>query len=533
MLKTACSKCVTYGVKHGSRCVKQYVAKCGSKYTLVAVSVVALTCLFATPVAAHGVSGRSDLPLPVWQVTLASALALIYSFVAVALFWSKPHMRAVSEKGWELPLPGLAIKRLASVCKAIGFIALVVVVFAGVRGNSNSFVNIAPHFLYIVVWVGAAVMSMVIGDVWRAFNPMILLAKVAQRLFKLFTREPQTDQAHTATDRANAAMGVAQSEVHVTQSDTQGARKDHHWWAVAVFFGFVWLELAYHASESPRAVAIFIIIYAAVIMIGGAVCGLRWAHNADGFGVLYRLFGAMGIFSYDQHNRGDDGSGVRLRIQWPLAGLTRLKVLPGTESLVLTALGATVFDGFTRTSFWFDLTASTNGWTRTAYHTAGLILAVGMTFVVYRAAISVMAIINDDNESELADLFLPSLLPICVAYILAHYFSLMAIEGQRLIALASDPFGWGWDILGTAKHQINPQIISTDAIAWVQTAAIVIGHIFAVILAHDTAVERYPAHSNKNAKTSVLHFRATISQLPMLVAMVLYTVVGLLLLLGL
>ena len=553
MLKIAYSRRVTYGSKCGNVCVKKYVVK----YALVALSAIALTYLFATPVAAHGVSGRSDLPLPLWQVAWASAWALIFSFAAVALFWSKPHLRAVSEKGWELPLPGLAIKTLAFVCKVIGFAALGVVVFAGVRGNSNPSVNIAPNFLYIVAWVGVAVMSMILGDVWRAFNPMSLIAKNAQRLFKLFTRESQAVQA-SQTDTQGSQLDTLTPQtdtrksqaVQASQADAQKANRDHHWWAVAIFFGFVWLELAYHASESPRAVATFLIIYTAVMMVGGVACGLRWARNADGFGVLYRLFGVMGIFSYDgdglsydRHNRSDS-SGVRLRARWPFADLTRLKVLPGTEALVLTALGATAFDGFTRTSFWFDLAASTNGWTRTAYHTAGLILVVGMTFIIYRTAIAVMAIINQDNESELADLFLPSLLPICVAYILAHYFSLMVIEGQRLIALASDPFGWGWDILGTARYQVNSQIVSTDVIAWVQIAAIVLGHIFAVVVAHDMAVERYPAHSDThanmnaahadaNAKRSTLHSRATISQLPMLVAMVLYTVVGLLLLLGL
>ena len=59
-----------------------------------------------------------------------------------------------------------------------------------------------------------------------------------------------------------------------------------------------------------------------------------------------------------------------------------------------------------------------------------------------------------------------------------------------------------------------------DTIAWVQTLAIAVGHVLAVAAAHDRAISRYP------------HAVAVRSQYPMLGVMVVYTVVGLFLLLG-
>ena len=114
----------------------------------------------------------------------------------------------------------------------------------------------------------------------------------------------------------------------------------------------------------------------------------------------------------------------------------------------------------------------------------------------------------------------PSLVPIVVAYTVAHYFSFLVLDGQAILRLASDPFGMGWNLFGTAAYRVNYGLLSTTAIAWIQTAAIAVGHVLAVLAAHDRAVERYPAGL------------ALRSQYPMLAAMIGYTVGGLFLLLG-
>ena len=132
-----------------------------------------------------------------------------------------------------------------------------------------------------------------------------------------------------------------------------------------------------------------------------------------------------------------------------------------------------------------------------------------------------MAGLTGRPEADLARAFAPSLIPVVVAYSVAHYFSFLVLEGQAVYALASDPFGMGWDLFGTVEYQVNYTWISTSAIAWTQTAAIAAGHAMGVAVAHDRALELF--ESNRLAVRS---------QYPMLAAMLFYTVTGLFLLLG-
>ena len=482
----------------------------------------------AAPVAAHGVGGRTDLPVPAWQVAWAAACAVGLSFVAVGWLWRKPRLRAASS-GKPLPPAAQRLGRvMAPPARVVGLAVFAVVVFAALRGNVNPSVNIAPAALYIVFWVGLPMLSVLVGDVWRAFNPIPALAGAVDRLTGRIRADRLTGRirADRSTGRIRADRSTVRAAGRRTARAGAGPRPGdkrtaqsrgtsaggHHWWGAAALAGFAWLELAYFDSGSPRAIGVFLVAYTAVMVLGAAAQGEGWARRADGFGVLFGSFGAMGPLGRDYRGR--------LRRRWPLAGLASLPVLPGTAALVLVALGSTSFDGFTRSSIWLDVISNRRGWELTMVNTAGLVLVIGVVFVIYRAAIAVMALITGERERELADVFVPSLLPIVVAYIVAHYFSYVVFEGQSVLAHASDPFGRGWDIFGTATRQIDYTIISVDAIAWVQTAAIVVGHILAVIVAHDRAVDRYPSHL------------ALRSQYPMLIAMIAYTIIGLLLLLG-
>ena len=115
--------------------------------------------------------------------------------------------------------------------------------------------------------------------------------------------------------------------------------------------------------------------------------------------------------------------------------------------------------------------------------------------------------------------FAHTLLPIAAGYLVAHYFSLLAYNGQDLWRLASDPLGNGHDYLGGADRQIDYSIVSATAIWYVQVGALVLGHIAALALAHDRALVVYG-----NARA------AARSQIVMLALMVCFTLLGLYLL---
>jgi len=106
--------------------------------------------------------------------------------------------------------------------------------------------------------------------------------------------------------------------------------------------------------------------------------------------------------------------------------------------------------------------------------------------------------------------------PISIGYHLAHYFSLLAIAGQFIIPLASDPFGYGWNLFGTTLYRIDIGIVDARFIWYLAVTAIVTGHIVAVWIGHVTA---YAAFGDAAA--------ARRSQYPMLALMVGYTMLSL------
>ena len=453
----------------------------------LAIGALAAAALLtsAGPAAAHGVGGRFDLPVPAWQLAWAASFAVAASFVALGMFWNTPRFRAAAA-GRDLPGPlQRAGRALVILARVAGLFALGVLTYAALGGNSNPSVNIAPVAVYVIFWVGLQVVSVLVGDVWLESNPFRSLTDGSVRLLARFRGQTMSGEDRGAGNQ---------------------------WWATAAVFGFVWIELAFHDSTEPRVLGAYLAAYTVALLIGAAIFGRGWVRDAEGFGVLFTKLSAIAPLY-----RTDNGA---WRVRPPLAGLAVLPVKRGSVAFILVVLGSTTFDGFTRTSMWLDVAADRTGWELTAVNTIGLMFVIFAVLVLYRAAIAGMAAITGDTERELADVFAPSLLPIAAAYTVAHYFSYLLLEGQQIIAHISDPFGRGRDFFGTATYQVDYTAISTDTIAWTQTAAIAVGHVLAVAVAHDRAVERWPRRL------------AMRSQYPMLAVMICYTVIGLLLLLG-
>jgi len=453
---------------------------------VVAAGLAGVALVGAAPAAAHGIGGRTDLPLPAWQLAWAAGFSVASSFVALGAFWSQPRLAAAAEGRVIADLRSTAFRVVEVVTKVVGVLLFAVVLWGGWRGNVNGAVNIAGDAFLIWFWVGLQMVSFLLGDVWRAFNPYPTIADSAAWLRARITGEPLAP----VDDSTDATL----------------------WPAVAAIFAYLWFELAYHSTDSPRAIAVFITVYSVAMFGGAAFHGRGWVRSADGFAVLFAKLGAMAPLFRD-----DAGT---LRARAPLSGLARLPETPGTVPFVLVVLGSTTFDGFTRSSIWLDIGGDRIGWSRTVASTIGLLVIVGLVAMAYSIAISAMATITDEEPAELSRLFGPTLVPIAAAYAVAHYFSLLVLDGQRMFIRISDPFGRGWDLFGTADYAIDWTVVSPDTIAWVQTLAIAVGHVLAVAAAHDVAISRWR------------HALAVRSQYPMLGVMVLYTVLGLFLLLG-
>ena len=150
----------------------------------------------------------------------------------------------------------------------------------------------------------------------------------------------------------------------------------------------------------------------------------------------------------------------------------------------MLALATVTFDGLTATPGWADFqdafssaTTIFGANTLAVADTIGLVLAP----VVFLAAFLVFSwgIRQLSGErvpvSDVARGFVFSLIPIALAYNLAHFLSLLVIQGQLIVPLVSDPFGFGWDLLGRADYRLNIGVINARFVWYMSVAAIVIG----------------------------------------------------------
>ena len=420
---------------------------------------------------AHGIGGRTDLPLSVWMFGYGAAAALVVSFAALVVFWPEPRLEPAARATDRRDDVPDGRGPVGLVLRILGVVLLVLVVGAAILGDRSPTSNLAPVAVYVLFWVGLTVVCALVYDVWNGgLDPYPSVGRLLQ-----------------PTSPAPYRLG--------------------HWPAAAGLLAFVWLELVAPSRAEPRVLAILIVAYSAVVLAGAARWGSPWLRDGDPFAAWFGLLGRMAPL-------GPDGA------RPPLAGLAALVPRPGTVALVLVALGSTAFDGMTRSAAWTELVGDRSADEVVPLATLGLLAAIALVAALYLGAMRVAAAMTGRPALELADAFVHSLVPIAFAYAVAHYFSLLVLEGQAAIALVSDPFGQGWDLFGTAERSIDYALVSPNAIAYVQVAAIVAGHVAGVVLAHDRALARFPKAV------------ATRSQYPLLVAMVAFTVGGLALLLG-
>jgi hypothetical protein len=104
-------------------------------------------------------------------------------------------------------------------------------------------------------------------------------------------------------------------------------------------------------------------------------------------------------------------------------------------------------------------------------------------------------------------------------YALAHYGTMLYLEGQRTLIRFSDPLGLGWNLFGVAEAAPGTALFAyPTVIAVAQVLLIVGGHVAGVLVTHDIAVRTHPDRI-------AVH-------LPLLAIMVGFTVGGLLLMFG-
>ena len=302
------------------------------------------------------------------------------------------------------------------------------VVVAAAFGADDSGANITPVTVIVMFWLGLQVVSFVAGDAFWLFNPFDTIGRTIKRA--------------TAT-----------------------SAPDPHWTAAAFLFSFAWFVFAYPEfyPPTPRNIASFLAAYTVAVVIGATVWGRGWLREGEGFSALFGLLG-------------------RRREHAPTSG---------TVAVLSVYLGTIAFDGISQTNWWITVLGTTRGWNERVLNTVGLVWTVAGVAVVYLAATRIAAYITQRAASEVAANFAPMLVPLGLAWSVAHYLRAFLADLQNFVALLSDPLGRGWDLFGTINNIVDYKWLTPAQTGWIQSAVLLIGCIASAIVVHRVAFTSY------------------------------------------
>jgi hypothetical protein len=419
---------------------------------------------------AHGLVARSDLPIPEWLFGWAAAMVLVVSFVALAVLWPEPKLERES---WR-PLPGalgrvLAGRPVEVACGAVGVLLLGVVVYTGLRGTQSAQANLAPTFVYVIFWLALVPASVLFGDVFKAFNPWRAVGR---------------------------AVGWIASRVARTTLPAPLPYPERlgNWPAAAGIFGFATMELVLSNGDKPETVAIATLVYSALTFVAMALYGVEtWIARGEAFSVYFNLFSRLSPIETRDRLVG---------LRRPLSGLAAFVPVAGTVPLLAVMIGSVTFDGASEAPLWTGIAPDIAEFLQDVglspqralelTFLIGLAGSVVLVYGFYRLGILGARSVGGGFSAErLARAFVHSLVPIALAYVAAHYFTLLLFQGQAIGFLASDPLGDGSNLFGTSDSQIDFTIIGANATWYWQVGFVVAGHVAGLTLAHDRALALY------------------------------------------
>ncbi|MDQ4126470.1 MAG: hypothetical protein M3151_00695 [Actinomycetota bacterium] len=474
---------------------------------------------FARPALAHGFGQSYNLPVPLWLYLYGAAAAVVLSFLPLAMFAGGGQDPDATYRYRRFDLFRLRILRtllnsrpLVVGLQLVSVGLFVLIVVAGLFGEQGGY-NIAPVFVWVIWWVGLSFFVAFVGNVWPLVNPWNILFEWADGLARW--------------------LGLKGLELGAPYPAPLGV-----WPAVALYLVFVWVENVFSGSAVPRSIALFALSYTLITLYGMALFGKEtWLRRGEAFSVFFDLLGRFAPMEVRTDSmelcRGCDACGDAvatpgecvdcyecfaraapeergLNLRPFAVGLGRPEpVAPGGVAFVVLVLAGVTYDGLLETPLWLEVVRLTP-----VGQTLGLVLLAVLFLGAYLGFVGLSQVLGRGTGFQrFAAAYAFSLVPIAVAYQAAHYYTLLLVQGQSIVGYASDPFGWGWNLLGTAGFQPRYGIVGAGFVWYSQVALIVAGHVVAVYLAHLISLRLL-----RDSK------RALWSQFPMLVLMVLYTV---------
>ncbi|ADV09745.1 hypothetical protein [Mesorhizobium ciceri] len=457
-------------------------------HQLLALLSAALFALLPTPAFAHASDRGHVLLLPTGYYLAGGAFAVAVSFLVLALL---PPVAL--DKFWRRRLQLFTISDGArTAVSLISFAGFANLIAAGLFGSRDPLSNPLPLLIWTLMWAGLTLLQGVFGDLWSWLNPWYGPWRLISRLLRA---------GDEGIPRLPRWLGC--------------------WPAFILFFAFAWFELIDPAPDDPARLAYAAGFYWLLTLIAMLAFGYRgWSRSGEFLTVFFSMVARFAIVVRNEHGR--------LALCWPGAKLLAAEPLPASGmAFLLLALSSVSFDGLSKTFFWLGLFGINPlefpG--RTAVigsGTFGLILTFALLAAVFLLAVWLGQRLagSDHILNQAAGQLVWSIVPIALAYHIAHYLTALLVDGQYALAALSDPFAMGWNLFGTADMQIEAGIVAGADSAWwlwnIQAGAIILGHVLAVLVAHGFAWRLHPQPS-----------RAALSQFPLTLLMIAYTVFGL------
>lgn len=426
----------------------------------------------------HAFIGRFDLQVPLGSVLLGAAAVVAASFGLIYLIPARAERpdtdRAAVPRPIVMTFQGIAL----------AYLAFLVVV--GILGRQQTVLNSAVVLFWVITLPVLPLLHCIVGGVYEVANPFALLARLA-------------------------TSGASARKPHDPRLDRLG-----YWPAVVMLFLLFWFELALRVVPStPLALGTLALIYTAGQVAMGAWLGEGWYRGGDVFQAITTL--ASTIATVAVHR--DQGGFVRLR-----RGFHPARFLPqggGRQALITMWLAGVLADGVRVTPIWTFITDHTRD-VAGSLGTLGSVdlgdlvldtseilftwLAFAIFFWVF---VRLAAALSHRDGREFATIVAPSLIPIALAYLLAHNLTQLIVIGPLVTGVADE---------GSAARAlaVNAHLVAPEVVFWVQVVAIVVGHVLAVITAH--------ARLARVEKNSTLAIRADLGWLS---AMLIYTATSL------
>ncbi len=420
----------------------------------------------------------------------------------------------------------------------------VLILAAGLFGNQLPSKNIAPLLTWTVWWGGLILLILYAGKAWCYVCPWDAIAGWAEGM-RFWGRK-----------REGLSLNIRWPKL-----------LRNVWPATALFVGLTWIEIGFGVTMKPRATAwlglgmLGMAFVSAFVFDRKSFC--RYGCLVGRVSGLYAMFSSVEVRARDrelcracethscyagnelgepcptfQYLRVMDQSTYCISCLECLKSCEKQNVAinlrPWGEDLAsnfgprsdeaylaLVMLSLTGFHGLTMTGVWreaIEWLSRLLGTGESVSFSIGMAALMTAPVLLYGALVAISRLSAGAATVGYRDYFIRyayALLPIALFYHLSHNSEHLLMEGQKVLALASDPFGWQWNLFGTATWALPP-LIDLPTLWIIQVFLVMVGHVYSLWIARRTAVALF---SSSGA--------ALRSQVPMLLAMILFSLMSL------